>query len=62
MKWSAKLITAENEKNRAAPVYWSLTNDEPGGLRIAIDVYKADRATLDAAKKQVKSLIKKLNS
>lgn len=59
--WKAELITSKNEANKAYPVYWSITNEDKNSLRIAIDVYKADRITLDAAKLQVKELLTKLN-
>lgn len=62
MKWTAKLITSENEKNKCIPVYWSLTSDEKNSVRLAINVYGADRVTLNEAKKQVAQLIQKLNS
>lgn len=55
MKWTAKLIDSADYK----PVYWNLTD---GKLRVTINVYKADKITLDDAKKQIKELIKKLNS
>ena len=60
-QWKAELITAEHEKNKAHPIYWSLTNRE-AKIRLTISVYKADKLELTAAEAQVKEFLQKLNS